>query len=317
MPAGAAIESGRGDVGRAKNVDFELAVEKKLKRETPAEESFGNGNPYSTEEVRADLEQIAEYKRSPEWKPPSPVERGFEYALAAGAQQHGWLGSEVRAVHKTGEFDDVKRGVDVFVEFEDADGDPVFLGIDTTTDTRYVHNISKKVGRLLERADKLELTHLKYVQGKQVRGSVDVPLVIIGRTPESSNVLQQELADATRDPVVARAAKENPAQVEMLQQAEAQLAKVVEYALKKRGVIASSLELGPKDVRGYLIKNSFKLKQGHPRLYPFVRVHADALSSVQRALKEKAAVRPAGSATAAAEQASVLGLLSDPKRWRV
>lgn len=181
-------------------------------------------------------ELIAEYKK--DWDQANTKELNdlkkeidiFEGIVADQIDGGNWLGQNVEAI-ATHEYDDILRGVDTVLEItpENEDDFKQYLGLGFDL---VVHKdnkrLEKKLNRFLEEdIKKGQLGNLKYYQGSEISGSLDVFRLVIGTDGKT----MKELIDL-RLKKDYEALAEHPFQADMIYQIILQLQAAVKHAHK-------------------------------------------------------------------------------------
>lgn len=156
-----------------------LKPEKTIKPKGPYEASV-------IAEDNAEVERLEEIFRKEEERNPQRKEGRqraelFEALLAERIELDNWLGSYAETVVPS-RFDDIKRGVDLLVEFEIESGFIKHLGlsIDATT---HIPSIIKKIDQIRADIQHGHLTTLKYFYSEKTGNAgmlKDIPKVIVG-----------------------------------------------------------------------------------------------------------------------------------------
>ncbi len=192
------------------------------------EASFGNGKPYSNEEVEADLAYVRE-KEEHQFTGEREGEAATQmhYGTMEGIASYDWFGPDAEVV-PTSRYDDIRNGVDFAVVFTEEDAEPVILAVDATT-TEDTVTLGGKTERA--RADIAfgKLATIKYfntpgkLDGQIPKpGEVSVPRVVIGANAENANELTKTFASAL-EKGGKRALGEHRIQHALLMEAEGQL----------------------------------------------------------------------------------------------
>lgn len=134
---------------------------------------------YSQESVEKDIEKIERLKST--FAPENAIKRTsevFEALIYQHAELSEWLGSNAETI-RTSEYDDIINGIDLIVEFTDAESSKhLALGVDVTFGTR---EIREKFERIKAEIDKNELAEVKYFDSHNITGRLkQLPRVVVG-----------------------------------------------------------------------------------------------------------------------------------------
>ena len=148
----------------------------------------------------------------------------LEHLLAEQIEQSEWFG-EGATTFTTTEFDDRTRGIDLVVSWENAEGEPVHLGIDFTTSISQP-TLKKKLSRLRTDARSGSLASIRYFMEEKPDGSQEpkslhrIPRVVLGlsRTRIVGLAKRLEGSDFSRESFA-----KDALQYALMQQASAQL----------------------------------------------------------------------------------------------
>lgn len=245
--------------------------------------------PYSNSDLERDAAEIQRIKQAPDYKREKKSEANtLEYVLMEGIEAQGWFGDDVQVVRKTTEYDDIKNGVDFVVTFEDDAGNLINLGVDATTSQDF-GVLEKKLGRIFDRLDRKQLARIKYFEDFGAKkgeglGQEEMPLVILGTDPETTQRLQQAFVAEPKS------METNPIQLEYLIMAEQQLSYAVEYLLSRFRIIAPAERGAGSD---WLLKKIDERREQIDKdsaLARVVDVYVAALRMVQRAGEQKSSL---------------------------
>lgn len=146
---------------------------------------------YDELELKRDQREVEELKKK--FTEKAPIAVIGEYIIMHGIWDFQWISEEVEVI-PTHEFDDIKRGTDFVMRFEDENNTSFYLGVDVTTaaDQIVIRDKRKKINRYLNKGD---LEHLKYFEDqdsivngeiKPIKGELEVPKVIIIFDPKEA-----------------------------------------------------------------------------------------------------------------------------------
>lgn len=132
---------------------------------------------YGEENVTRDLNHIKELKEKFEHSSDKSA-KIFEAIVYQHIELSEWLGPNAETI-RASEFDDLKNGTDVIVEFTTDDFKKhLALGIDVTFGSQV---LEKKFNRIKEEIDSDMLTEVKYYESHDFKGSLkNAPRVIVG-----------------------------------------------------------------------------------------------------------------------------------------
>lgn len=143
--------------------------------------------------VEEDKAYVAEKRKRIEEAHTGPTKRAeiAEALISEQIELSDWFGPEATTFVPS-EFDDLRNGVDIAVEFEREEGfKHLALGVDITSS---LEGLTKKILRVKERIGKGELTSIKYFLSDRshIRGELGkIPLFIIGLSPKVINELSE------------------------------------------------------------------------------------------------------------------------------
>lgn len=144
-----------------------------------------NDNLYNKEEIERDRELVNKIKRQ-DWfiQERNKQAIALEYIAMEGIHNQGWLGEA--SVTPTLSHDDVVGGIDMVVRFDRINGEPLFLGIDTTTslnESIIEHKLQRTVDDLTEH----KLSEVKYFIDDQTaeKKHLQLPRVILNISAEN------------------------------------------------------------------------------------------------------------------------------------
>ncbi len=173
----------------AESEAYNLLVPKHKESAIKPEELIKPRGPYEADAVakdNAEVERLNEIFKNEERNDPRKREEKqraelFEALLAERIELDNWFGQEAETIIPS-RYDDIKRGVDLLVEFEIESGFVKYLGlsIDATT---YIPKIVEKIDKIRNDIRHGHLTTLKYFHSEKTGNAgmlKDVPKVIIG-----------------------------------------------------------------------------------------------------------------------------------------
>jgi hypothetical protein len=148
---------------------------------------------YTPLELKRDGREVQKIKNSPTFKERDPITVVGEYIIMEGIWHLQWISEDVEIL-PTHEFDDIKRGTDFVLRFEDEKETNFYLGVDVTTSSDNTV-IKDKRGKILEFLAKGDLEHLQYfedpdlkiegkVKGK--KGQFELPKIVIVLNPKDA-----------------------------------------------------------------------------------------------------------------------------------
>ncbi len=179
---------------QAEQEAHDLLVPRHRENALDPKETMKPRGPYEASEIAKDMVEVARFeelfvadaKKHPEIKDIKQRAELFEALLAENIESRNWFGDNAETIVPS-RFDDIKRGVDLLVEFEIEAGFIKHLGlsIDATTNTQ---SIIEKIERIKEDIRHGHLTTLKYFYSEKpsYAGMLrDIPKVIVGAGFES------------------------------------------------------------------------------------------------------------------------------------
>jgi hypothetical protein len=211
-----------------------------------AEEALGADaiNPddfprYDKAAVAADKEYVREMKEkfaaeaSPEEREAKQMADVLEAIVLQFGEQGYWFGGseeeEVTTV-KTADYDDIKGGTDILVEYSRKNGGVANLGLGI--DVTYREDLASKVERIRQEVASGCLTTLRYFYSprRKIRGEQkEVPRVIVGVSGAHARDLGRLWMDRQN-----RKLSEHPVQIIFLQEMELQLDKFLDLAERQQ-----------------------------------------------------------------------------------
>jgi len=189
-----------------REVRFNTEIAMKYRDSAIKTKDFAEAGVVPAAEVARDEQEIHTIKHSPDYKREQSVEAvALEYAILK-LFDDGEFGDVVKYAQKAAEYDDLKRGIDIYVDLGD-EGEVVPLGIDVTTsmDERI---LMEKIARSRDVAKRGELTRMKYFfngveagnddQKKKYLTGVEVPRIILGLNKQATSNLQTDLLSGSK-----------------------------------------------------------------------------------------------------------------------
>ncbi len=148
---------------------------------------------YGETNIKEDGDYVARKRKRIEEAGTGPSKRAeiVEALISEQIELSDWFGPEA-ATFVPSEFDDLKNGIDIAVEFEREEGfKHLALGVDITSS---IEGLTKKILIAKERIREGQLTRIKYFVSDRshIRGELGkIPLFIIGLSPKVINELSE------------------------------------------------------------------------------------------------------------------------------
>ena len=277
-----AIMDRRRVLGYGNNEKFNREIARDWKKSAFDPYDF-SGKTYPRGEVEADEKKIWQIKKSPDYvygKSSEAVD--LEYVLMEGIKVDGWFGEDVESVQKTSEYDNVMNGTDFVVTFRDEDtGDFIYLAVDATTSAD-PSVIRRKADGVYEKLNHAKMTEIKYFEDPDGKaGKMEMPRIVLALSPEKTVALQKLMAEV---PSLAEDAREK---LDFLSSAEEQLLRFINHLLFRARLLGEGRDLKNFAAVLNFIKEHDEEMSG--RIGEMVRKHADVLSFISRAKKERLA----------------------------
>lgn len=196
-----------------RNKNYEIILESEKSLEIPNPKDFTE--IYSSEEIENDLDYLAKIKKKIEQGDNSlgsfereiikeNKRRGecLEVIVADQGDSGNWFG-EYAMVTKTSEFDDIRNGVDMVVEFDKEEPERIALAVDASTASE-IKVIEDKIKRNIAKLkDNVHLQEVKYFKsqisnekGEYYKGSIrDLIPVVIGADKHNVDNLFQTFSE--------------------------------------------------------------------------------------------------------------------------
>jgi len=221
--------------------------------------SFEGVPGYATEEIAKDtawvqeMEQRFDAEGTPEQKELKKYATILEAMLNEMIGLHNLLGQRAEAITSS-DFDDIRNGVDLIVEFQDETGENashLALAIDVT----FTSAVNEKIRRIKDKIIQGELTSIKYFSSEFLGSKgklLDVPRVVIGIDRSSIEELGEVWLSNNK-----RALATHGVQRVVLDEVVMELEGLAEFArMHKKERVARAYEFALETVRGVLEKKA-------------------------------------------------------------
>ncbi len=207
---------------------FDREVRKGWESTRPAFREFRG--IHSADKIGKDKRYLDQRKEQFERKTESA--RNLELSVAEGIGSYDWFGGETDVI-LTNEYDDVRNGVDMVLNFYRADDSSIKIGVDVTT-SQSSHELREKILRTADGLEQGRIPRVDYYkqEGDNETGIVYLPRVVVGTDDINADKLYKDFCQVLEDKKgKGGEMAENNFQRKLLRQIERQLAYYTEKSL--------------------------------------------------------------------------------------